>query len=249
MHPDNWQVWQDEAVARAFTTTRRACIPGVKEQFTTLLRLVANVQASPLRILDLGCGDGIVLDTLLTVYPDAQAVALDGSLVMLQQAGERFATRDSAYPPVMLFQADFNTPAWLKTLHTDYRQFDVIVSAFAIHHSEDDRKRALYEEIYDLLAPGGVFVNIEHVASASPLGERLFEEMYAENMTATRQRRGESVTVEQVYAEFTIREDKAANRLTLVETQTQWLREIGFVDVDCYWKWVELAVFGGFKRR
>ena len=90
-------------------------------------------------------------------------------------------------------------------------------------------------------------MNIEHVASASALGERLFDETFAENFTRYRQAQGEAVTYEMVIAEHHARPDKAANRLTPVETQLQWLREIGFADVDCYWKHFELAVLAGFR--
>jgi len=51
----------------------------------------------------------------------------------------------------------------------------------------------------------------------------------------------------EVAAEHHARPDEAANILASVETQCEWLRELGFEDVDCYFKYFELAVFGGRK--
>jgi tRNA (cmo5U34)-methyltransferase len=107
----------------------------------------------------------------------------------------------------------------------DLGPFEVIVSSFAIHHCDDARKQELYREIFDALTPGGVFCNLEHVAWATQsLHDRFLSAL---GITAA--------------------EEDPSNKLAPVELQLRWLREIGFVDVDCHWKWLELALFGGIK--
>jgi tRNA (cmo5U34)-methyltransferase len=98
--------------------------------------------------------------------------------------------------------------------------FDLIVSSFAIHHCVPERQRALYGEVFEHLTAGGRFVNLEHVASPTPA---LHEEFLAALGA----------------------EEDPSNKLVAVETQLGWLREIGFVDVDCFWKWREIALLSG----
>jgi SAM-dependent methyltransferase len=107
----------------------------------------------------------------------------------------------------------------------DLGRFDAVVSSMAIHHLEHDRKRALYGEAFAALEPGGTFANFEHVASPS---ERLHVAFYA------------------AIGEPMEHEDPS-DRLLDVETQLAWLREAGFVDVDCYWKWLEMALLIGVR--
>jgi tRNA (cmo5U34)-methyltransferase len=107
----------------------------------------------------------------------------------------------------------------------DLDYFDAIVSSFAIHHLKHERKRALYEEIYDILNPTGVFCNLEHVASPSI-------ELHVRFLNAI---------------EYTPKKEDRANRLLPMETQLGWFKDIGFVDVDCYWKWLEMALLIGYK--
>lgn len=108
----------------------------------------------------------------------------------------------------------------------DLGRFDAVVSSFVIHHLEHERKRSLYAEVFDLLEPGGVFANSEHVASPT---RRLHLEFF------------------EAIGEPTEHEDPS-DRLLDVHTQLEWLREIGFDDVDCYWKWLEMALLVGVKR-
>ena len=124
-------------------------------------------------------------------------------------------------------------------------RYDVVVSGFSIHHQPDPIKRRIYADIYDLLVPGGIFLNLEHVASASRWGEVQFEAYFIDALARYHAPRGK--TRGQVAADFYHRPDKDANRLAPVETQLRWLRELGFQHVDCFFRVFELALFGGVK--
>jgi len=235
------EVWKDREVAQAFLTERSLIIPDRQRQFDVLFRVVRLQCPRPRRVLDLGCGDAILLASLLEVYPDAAGSAVDFSPLMLEQARERLTKFG---PRAVLVEADLQQPSWQDALTGP---FDVIVSGFAIHHLPDERKHALYREIYDLLAVGGVFLNMEHVASPTARVEALFDDAMAEHLYKRRRELGEAVTLEQVHRAYRERPDRAANILLPVEDQCQWLRAIGFRDVDCFWKYFELAIFGGVK--
>lgn len=100
---------------------------------------------------------------------------------------------------------------------------DAFVSGLAIHHLEDERKQELFGEICDLLVPGGVFANLDLVRSASSgLHERFRREIGRV-------------------------EDDPTDRLARLGEQMVWLREAGFSEVECHFKWLELALIVAVK--
>jgi SAM-dependent methyltransferase len=177
--------------------------------------LTEFIPASTRRILDLGTGDGRLLALVRCQHPDREAVVVDFSPAMLEAVRKRFG-EDSRITVV-----DHNMDSPLPALG----KFDAVISSFAIHHLVHERKHALYAEIYGLLNAGGVFCNLEHVASPT---QRLHEEFLS--------RIG-----------FTLETEDPSNKLLDVETQLGWLRELGFADVDCQWKWRELALMTGIR--
>src|SRR5579862_7434487 len=106
--------------------------------------LVDILPSNPRRALDLGCGDGRLTGLILRCRRSlTEVVAVDRSPPMLERAREHFA---GATPPVRVLEADLGRP-----LNDIGSSFDLIVSGFAIHHLEHDRKRALFAEIAGLL--------------------------------------------------------------------------------------------------
>ncbi|MBI1357556.1 MAG: methyltransferase domain-containing protein [Acidobacteria bacterium] len=233
-------VWQDAAVSSKYLEGVRGALPLASHQMDVLLRMARAMDRPVGRVLDLGCGDGILAATVLDAFPAAKAVLADFSETMLDAARRRFAATPER---VTVAAIDYGREDWRDALPAG--RFDVVVSGYSIHHQTDERKRRIYGEIFELLEPGGLFVNVEHVSSATDWGRRLSEENLVDAIYAYQQRRNSGKSREEVAREYVYREDKQANILAPVEDQCRWLREIGFEDVDCYLKIFELAVFGG----
>lgn len=235
------EIWKQREVAAAFLNERSLLIPDRQRQLDVIVRAMRFAPQEPRRVLDLGAGDAVLLAAVLEAFPRATGIALDFSPLMLEQARQRLSPFGYR---ALTVEADLQNAAWKDSVQGP---FDAVVSGFAIHHLSHERKRALYREIYELLEGGGLFLNAEHVASPTPRIEEMFNDAMSQHLFARRRERGEAVTLEQVHREYLERPDRAANILASVEEQCQWLREIGFRDVDCFWKYFELAIFGGIR--
>jgi tRNA (cmo5U34)-methyltransferase len=189
---------------------RADSIPHRADGERTLLEFIAPATK---RILDLGTGDGRLLALVKLNCPQAEAVAVDFSPTMLDAVRNRFAADRSV--TVVSHNLDYPLPS--------LGGFDAVISSFAIHHLTHERKRALYAEIFGVLLAGGIFCNLEHVASATAQLHQQFLQTLG-------------VTPET---------EDPSNKLLDGETQLTWMREIGFSEVDCHWKWRELALLSG----
>lgn len=238
----NDEVWKQSAVVNRYLSSRTA-IPMVPEQIGIMMSILKS-RSQPVRnFIDLGCGDGILGATILNEYPSARGVLADFSEPMLVQAREQL----KAFADQLGFEnLDYGDPAWVRRMQP-LGPFDAIVSGYSIHHQPDARKREIYEEIYSLLEPGGWFINIEHVASEAQLTIDLFNKHIIDRWYEQEKLKGGTRTREEIAETYMNRPDRDANILLSVETQCKWLREIGYEQVDCYFRVLELAVFAGRK--
>lgn len=102
---------------------------------------------------------------------------------------------------------------------------EAVVSGLAIHHLPHGRKRALFGEVLAVLEPGGVFANLDVVESPTPeLHERA-----------------------QAAFGFGPDDQDTSDQPAPLDDQLRWLEDAGFRHVDCFWKWLELALMAGTR--
>ena len=164
------------------------------------------------RVLDLGCGDGRLAALVLEHRPDVtEVVCADVSEAMLTRARRRFA--DDARVRVVTHDLAHPVDGW--------GEFDVVVSGFAIHHLEHDRKRSLFGELAGLLRPGGVVANLEVVESATPRRHQEFLDAIGRPA------------------------DDPEDRLAPIGDQLAWMSAAGLDQVECIWRWRGFALLVG----
>jgi len=201
-------------------------IPFYNEQHELIIELVPFTVDYRFKALDLGAGTGALAAKILEKYPAVEVTAFDLSAEMLNICRQKLAPfkRQVNYKT-----GDFSSD----DIGADY---DLILSGLAIHHLPDDQKRTLFKHIFQALKPGGLFINRDIIVGPTPYLEKLYEKIWRRLI----KQNGEN---DQRWFNDYLEEDIPAT----LDQQLDWLKEAGFEDVDCYWRYLNFAIFGGRK--
>ncbi|MBN1103867.1 MAG: class I SAM-dependent methyltransferase, partial [Deltaproteobacteria bacterium] len=206
---------------------RRRVIPCFDDFYRTAVDMIPFDPEDAFTVLDLGAGTGLLSALILGRFPKAGITLLDFSEKMLEKARERFQTKKG----VRFCTLDYaRSPL--------PRHFHLVVSAMSIHHLTDADKRGLFQGIYEALLPEGHFIHAELVRGATDFSEAVHRRVWLGHLERT------GLTEEQVSV---ILERMTYDKTAPLEAQLTWLREAGFADVDCYFKYHNFAVYTGRK--
>jgi tRNA (cmo5U34)-methyltransferase len=192
----------------------------------------------PRRILDLGCGDGFMIQELLKVDRGIEVTLVDGSQDMLDAACRRLAHFEKKHCVQSSFQDLLaNDPL--------QKSYGFVLSSLAIHHLALAGKAALFEYVYRHLDPGGFFLNIDVVLSPSDALEGWYLELWQDwiNDHSVGSLKASLLPVPQKY------KDNRDNHPDPLLPQLQVLEKIGFRNIDCFYKYGIFAMFGGSKEK
>lgn len=208
--------------AATYGGPRQKLIPQMERFYGTVTEAV-GLRGEPSKILDLGAGTGLLSATVARTFPGAAFTLFDFSPRMLEQAREIL---------------DIEVTVEVGDMYESIPQgpWDAVISALAIHHMTDDGKRFVYESTFANLLPGGIFVNAEHVAGESPALQDHYAKWH-------RRQAFEKGLTEEEWVDTV--ERMSHDHLTPLSVQLDWLREIGFTDVDCLFKDHGFAVIFG----
>jgi len=239
----NEDAWQRSSHVLDYLTDIRPALPLYEQQIDLIPELVRSSEVEVAKLLDIGTGDGEIALKLLTHLPDASAVMVDFSDTMLDAAKQRTALLSDR---TEVLKRDISLPQWLDGV-SEQAPFDLVVSGLCIHHLEDRRKQEIYREVYQLLSPGGLFINVDHVAATNDWGDQLFDRLIVDAVYQYQNRTGRSDIRSRAEVEEICRNDD--DKPTSPILQCEWLREIGFEQIDIFFKWLGVAIFGGVKAR
>ncbi len=231
--------WHDAEKAGAYRERADILVQDRPKLFK-LLRLFFNHYyhgKKSVRVLDLGCGDGVLGQHLKSCDPQICLSAWDASEDMLNAAIQRLRK----WPDVTTRQITFQE---LIEVRESGSVFDLVVSSMAIHHLSHVEKRGLFAQIHHLLAEDGFFVNIDVAKADLPFYDSFYDEIWRSWCLAESAR----YQTDEDFSDVPDRvRQKPENRIEPLSVQLQMLESVGFRDVECFYKSGQFVIFGGRK--
>lgn len=232
---DGW----NEDDAKLFLQYARYFIPDREAQIELMTALLPE-RSGEFHVLDIGCGEGLLAESILERFDDAFVHGLDGSLLMRRQAEHRMAEYGDRFTAEAFTLEEAEWRQRVEPIHA-------VVSSLCLHHLDDFGKRTLFRDLHDLLQPGGVVVIADLVRPTTPEARAAA----ADSWDAAVKLRGQALDgTSKAWDTFRttgwnhFRTPDDDDMPSSVLDQLRWLADAGFVDPDVYWMRAGHAVFG-----
>lgn len=215
-----------DEIAHNYDNQRKELIPCFQDFYSIPVSIMDIPQESP-NVLDIGAGTGLFSSFILKKHPNANLTLIDISEKMLEVAKVRF----KSYPNVNYITADY-------TKYNFEEKYDIVISSLSIHHLTDAEKKDLYQKIFSIMKVNSLFVNADQVLGTSPYLDSLYKNDWRNKVENSKLSNEE---IESAY------ERTKLDKMSTLDDQLDWLKEAGFVDVDCVYKYFNFVVLFGRK--
>jgi tRNA (cmo5U34)-methyltransferase len=231
----NAAIWQSETMVQSWSAeeSKRERRRTVQRRLMALLLPFGEQEA--FTFLDLGAGTGAASRAILGLHPNAVAILADFSAEMMRIGEHEMQPFAGRYSYV---EFDMSAGEWPAAIPA---ALDAVVTSMCVHHLPDERKRGLFAEIYDHLAPGGWYLNFDPVRAEDPLVEAAWQRVNDREDPEMANHRAHRTAEEQARWENHVR------YIIPLDRQLGYLRSAGFRAIDVYWKQLESVIYGGCR--
>lgn len=152
----------DPAHARALVASweraqqRYAVDRAERSEIVAALVATALQPGLPASVIDVGCGPGSLANLLAERHPDIDVVGIDADPLLLALG------RAVAGPRVRLLEARAGASGWQRAVGARH-PVAAVVGSGVFHYPSPDALAIIYRDVHDLLRPGGLFVNADHL--------------------------------------------------------------------------------------
>jgi SAM-dependent methyltransferase len=232
--------WASDTYVEEWVNRQQAEDPARGQRFQLMCDLFPFSTDATVTILDVGAGYGPVSKFILEQYAKATCITQDGSEPMLQRGRHIMADYGARFTP---YHSDLFDKNWLPQ---QFGPFDAAVSASCLHNLRDFKRISeIYGDIRAHLKPGGVFLNLDLFNAPTPA----LQQHYGRVAAVRRQREGASRA--DLNAMLQRERQTPAHASTQafpanLDQHLAALRSAGFTEVDCFWKDLQRALFGGY---
>lgn len=233
--------WAAKEAAEQYIKVVNIAIPYRKEILSIIAGLATAFATERPKVLDLGCGYGDVTAEVLKMKPEASVCLVDFSDEMIRLSSERFKNN----PKIRIIKHDLNNGI---TDTAVGKEFDVVVSCFALHHIELTYRVKLYSEIKKALKQDGLFINGDRFKEDSPIiDEWIFNNWISYMVQQIRKKLGKEKTLDEVRRTQNVSDRKLGDKPGTIWDMRRDLKKAGFRYVDCLWKYQTLAIIAAAK--
>jgi tRNA (cmo5U34)-methyltransferase len=201
----------------------RRLIPVYDHQRDLMIALIPFDRRASMRVLDLGCGPGLMATSILDAFPHAQLTLFDLTSEMIEACRSRLDRSDRVTYQIGDFRTD--------DFGSDY---DLILASLSLHHLALSERRAFAERAFLSLAPSGHLITAEVIVDESPRVRERQYELWRQYMLA----QGEDADA---WYQRHLAKDHPVEMSTWIRTLT----EAGFISVGCFWRFLNFAIISG----
>lgn len=238
----DWKEW-----LRRWDEQQTGYLPDREGRFAVMLDVLGVLLPPTFVALDLCAGAGSISQRLLARFPQARCIAADKDPLLLAMGQAALGDIDGRLRWV---DADLLAPHWMEQLGE--AQVDAVLSTTALHWLSPDQLARVYRQLGQLIRPGGVFLNGDHMKFAPHLTH--FRKVADEVKSSRRAEAHEHRGVEKWEDWWTALGKEPATAALLAERERRFagrtrdwinpgydfqvgaLRDAGFTEVDIIWQ-------------